>query len=174
MNTHRFAALALVTCAASLSVTACTAGITTAVSTASPARASSAATGRTSSAAAASPRPASSGSTVAMGGSIGSFPVPPGAKIGETGGGEGEIVLIFGSVTPAKVSSFYATALPRAGYTISMNSVISQNGGTAAIVEFAGHGYKGNIDALSSYPSTGVTISGLGHKNVTTISFMPK
>ncbi len=175
MNVCRVAALALVACAASLPVTACTVGVTTAsVGTASQAKASSAAPGRTASAAAASASPASSGSTVAMGGSIGSFPIPPGAKVAETGTGSGEIVIFFGLVTPAKVSSFYATALPRAGYTVTVNSVLSQSGGTAAIIQFTGHGYKGNIDALSDYPSSGVNISGLGHKNVTTIAFLPK
>lgn len=72
------------------------------------------------------------------------------------------------------VSTFYATALPRAGYTVTVNSVLSQSGGTTAIIQFTGHGYKGNIDALSDYPSSGVTINGLGHKNVTTITFLPK
>jgi hypothetical protein len=49
------------------------------------------------------------------------------------------------------VSSFYAQALPRAGYTITVNSVISQSGGTVAFIQFTGHGVKGTIDALSKF-----------------------
>ena len=33
---------------------------------------------------------------------------------------------------------------------------------------------KGNIDALSKFTDSAVSVAGLGHKNVTTISFMPK
>jgi hypothetical protein len=111
---------------------------------------------------------------ITVNGTVGSFPVPAGAKVVETGGTSQDSAVIFEYVTPAKVSSFYATALPQAGYTISTNSVISQIGGTAAIVEFTGHGFKGYIDALSNYPDTGVTIAGLGRKNVTTVTFMPQ
>jgi hypothetical protein len=109
---------------------------------------------------------------ITVSGSVGSFPVPAGAKVVETGGDSQDIAVIFEYVTPAKVSSFYATALPRAGYTISNNSVISQSGGTVAFVQFTGHGFKGAIDALSNYPDTGVSIAGLGRKNVTTVTFM--
>ena len=77
-------------------------------------------------------------------------------------------------MTPAKVSSFYAQALSRAGYTITTNSVISQSSGTVAFIQFAGHGVKGTIDALSKFTDSSVSIAGLGHKNVTTISIMPK
>jgi tRNA(Ile2) C34 agmatinyltransferase TiaS len=83
-------------------------------------------------------------------------------------------IVFFDHVTPAKVSSFYAQALPRAGYTITANSVISQSGGTVAFIQFTGHGVKGTIDALSKFTDSSVSIAGLGHKNVTTISIMPK
>ena len=185
MNTYRFAALALATCAASLSATACSAGISTAGSSAtnpaasSPAASSTGTSGsgtssHSASAAASSPSPSSSGRMITVNGTVGSFPVPAGARVVETGGTSQDSAVIFEYVTPAKVSSFYATALPQAGYTISTNSVISQIGGTAAIVEFTGHGFKGYIDALSNYPDTGVTIAGLGRKNVTTVTFMPQ
>jgi tRNA(Ile2) C34 agmatinyltransferase TiaS len=88
-------------------------------------------------------------------------------------GPEGTIVF-FNQVTPAKVSSFYAQALPRAGYTITANSVISQSGSTVAFIQFTGHGVKGTIDALSKFTDSSVSIAGLGHKNVTTISIMAK
>ena len=83
-------------------------------------------------------------------------------------------IVFFDRVVPAKVSSFYAQALPRAGYTITVNSVISQSGGTVAFIQFTGHGVKGTIDALSKFTDSSVSIAGLGHKNVTTISIMPK
>ena len=83
-------------------------------------------------------------------------------------------IVFFDRVTPAKVSSFYAQALPRAGYTITVNSVLSQSGGTVAFIQFTGHGVKGTIDALSKFTDSSVSIAGLGHKNVTTISIMRK
>ncbi|MGH3149264.1 MAG: hypothetical protein ACRDOB_00835 [Streptosporangiaceae bacterium] len=81
--------------------------------------------------------------------------------------------VIFEYVTPAEVSSFYAVALPRAGYKITTNSVFSESGSTDAVIQFTGHGFKGNIDTLANYPSTGVSIAGLGHKDVSTISLLP-
>jgi hypothetical protein len=85
-----------------------------------------------------------------------------------------ETVIIFDKITPARVSSFYAHALPQDGYTVTTNSVVSQSGGTAAIIQFTGHGFSGNIDALSTFTDSAVSVAGLGHKNVTTITFMPK
>ena len=85
-----------------------------------------------------------------------------------------ETVIIFDKITPARVSSYYAQALPRDGYTITTNSVVSQSGGTAAIIQFTGHSFAGNIDALSKFTDSTVSMAGLGHKNVTTITFMPK
>jgi hypothetical protein len=170
MSNYRSAALALATCAASLSVAACTAGITTAV----PPATSAAAPTHHASVAATASSPASSGRMIAVGGSIGSFPVPAGAKVAENIASGGQIIVMFSSVTPANVSSFYATALPRAGYVISGNSVISEGGGTETIIQFSGHGYKGNIGSLSHFSNSGVSVAGLGTKNVTTIELMPK
>jgi hypothetical protein len=107
-------------------------------------------------------------------GSVGSFPVPAGAKVTENIAiDQKDIIVAFGSVTPANVSSFYAMALPRAGYTISGNSVVTQDGGTVAFSFFSGHGYKGSIGALSKAPASDASL-GLGTKNVTTITFMLK
>jgi hypothetical protein len=171
MSIHRSAALALTTCAASLTVAACTAGVTTATSAAT----SPAAPSRSASvAAAASAGPAAAGRMISISGSIGSFPVPAGAKVAENIGASQQIIVIFSSVTPANVSSFYATALPRAGYAVSGNSVISEGGGTEAIIQFSGHGYKGNIAALSHFSGAGVSVAGLGTKNVSTIELSPK
>jgi ABC-type phosphate transport system substrate-binding protein len=170
INYYRSAALTLAACAAGLPVTACTAGITTA---SSPTTSAPAPTQSASVPAAASSR-APSGRMIKVTGSVGSFPVPAGAKVTENIAiDQKDIVVAFGSVTPANVSSFYATALPRAGYTISGNSVVTQGGGTVAFVFFSGHGYKGDIGALSKAPASEASL-GLGTKNVTTITFMLK
>ena len=167
MNTFRSMALTMVACAAAVSVTACTAGMTTASSPAtSPAG--------TSASSASSPRPAVAASTVAVSGALGSFPVPAGAKVAENVATSQEIIIFFSSIAPAKVSAFYATALPRAGYTVSGNSVIRISGVDEVAIQFSGHGYKGMIAALANFPSSGVTIAGLGHKNVTNITLERK
>jgi hypothetical protein len=175
MSNHRPAALAAAACAASLTLAACTAGITTAANPPATSAPAAGAPARSASAAAAasSAGPASSGWMVAITGSL-RFPVPAGAKVAENVADSQVIGLIFGSVTPAKVSGFYATALPRAGYVVTANSVISQGGGTVAFIQFNGHGYKGTIDALSKFTGSGVDLNGLGTKNVTTVSLMPK
>ena len=169
MNRYRSTALALACCAASVSVAACTAGITTASTTAAPAT-STPASSRSASVARSTSTPASSGRTIAISGSIGSFPVPAGAKVAENVAEGKHIIIFFGSVTPAKVSSFYSTALPRAGYTISGNSILNQGGVTEAIIDFTGHGYKGDIGAVSHFSGSGPNVRGLGNKNVTTIA----
>ena len=171
MNKYRSAAVALTACAASLSLSACTAGITTA----STATTSPAAPGSSSSSSSASQTaPALASRTIQVSGTVGSFPVPAGANVAENIASSQETVIIFDKVTPATVSAFYAHALPRAGYRVTTNSVISQSGGTAAIIQFSGHGLTGNIDALSKFTDSTVSVAGLGHKNVTTVTFMPK
>lgn len=170
MRNYRSAVLALATCAASLSVAACTAGITT---PSSPATSAPAPT-RSASVAAAASSPASSGRTITISGSVGSFPVPAGAKVAESGSVDQQIIVVFGSVTPANVSSFYTTALPRAGYVISGNALSTESGVTVAFITFSGHGYKGNIDTLSKAPDSGGSLPGYPTKNVTTITLMRK
>ncbi|SRR5712691_6979323 len=174
MNRYRPAAVALAACAASLSLAACTAGITTAstatTSPAAPSRSGSSA----SASASASASLAAAGRMIQVSGQVGSFPVPAGAKVAENIASSQETVVFFSMITPAKVSSFYARALPQAGYTVTTNSVVSQSGNTVAFIQFTGHGFKGNIDALSKFTDSTVSLAGLGHKNVTTITFMPK
>jgi len=189
MNKYRSAALALAACAAAGPVAACSAGVSVAGSAASSATTNSATTNSattnsaTTNSAAASSHGASSGasspgaavsaSTVTVGGSIGSFPVPAGANVAENVSEGKNVIIFFGRVTPAKVASFYTTALPRAGYAITSNDVIGVSGGTEAEIVFSGHGYKGEIVALSNFSETSVNIAGLGHKNVTNISLQP-
>jgi hypothetical protein len=172
MNRYRLAAVARGATAASLSLAACTAGITAAsTATTSPAAPSRSASSASASAPASL---AAAGRMIQVGGEVGSFPVPAGAKVAENVASSQETVIIFSMITPAKVSSFYARALPQAGYTVTTNSVVSQSGSTVAFIQFTGHGFKGNIDALSEFTDSTVSVAGLGHKNVSTITFMPK
>jgi len=169
MTMYRLAAAALTACAASLSLAACTAGTTTtSTATTSPAATSRSAAAAPSSASALASR------MLKVSGEVGSFPVPAGAKVVQNIGTSQETIVIFGTVTPAKVSSFYAQALPRAGYTVTANSVITQSGNTVAYIQFTGHGVKGNIDGLAKDTDFTVSLPGLGHRNVTTISLMPQ
>ena len=175
MNRYRPAVVTLAVCAASLSLAACAAGTTTAsTATTSTATTSPAASSRSGSSASASASASLASRTIQVAGEVGSFPVPAGAKVAENIASSLETVIIFDMITPANVSSFYAGALRQAGYTVTTNSVISQSGNTVAIIEFTGNGFKGNIDALSKFTDSTVSVAGLGDKNVTTISFMPK
>jgi hypothetical protein len=85
-----------------------------------------------------------------------------------------ETIIIFDKITPAKVSAFYGRVLQQDGFTVTTNSVVSQSGATAAIIQFTGHGLTGNIDALTNFNDSTVSLAGLGHENVTTITFKPK
>jgi hypothetical protein len=172
MNKHRYVPLALVACAAGLSLAACSAGVT-AASSSPAAPKSTASTAATASSAAATKTP-SAVRNLGVDGSIGSFPIPSGAKVDENVTDDKTIVIIFGSVTPAEVSHFYAAALPRAGYTITLNVLDDANGGTVAEVSFTGHGYKGNISALSKAPASDVSMAGVSNKNFTGITLSPQ
>jgi hypothetical protein len=78
-------------------------------------------------------------------------------------------LLVFGSVAPADVSRFYATALPQAGFTVTTNSMLHKGGDSGAYIVFSGHGYKGTVDSLDQFP--GGSLAGIGNTNVTTIIF---
>ena len=93
-------------------------------------------------------------------GKLGTFPVPAAAKVGENMSGGQSLLVVFGLVAPADVARFYATALPQAGYTVTSNSLVSQGGQNGAIIEFTGHGYKGNIESVAQF--AGPNIAGLG------------
>jgi hypothetical protein len=162
MNKYRSAALALAACAASLSVAACSAGTPSASSSSTSTDAPGQIVSRSAPPSTGAPIPSRSLATKM---SLGSFPVPAAAKIAENMAG----LLVFGSITPADVSRFYATALPQAGYTITTNSMLQKGGDTGAYIVFTGHGYKGTVDSLNQFP--GYSLAGIGDKNVTTISF---
>ncbi len=168
MNRYRSAALALTACAASLSVAACSAGTpsTSSSSAASSASASKSPVPVVSSAVPTS-GPAIAGRTLQINGKIGSFPIPAAAKIGENMSGGSSLLVVFGSVAPEDVARFYATALPQAGFTVTTNSLVSQGGQNGAIIQFTGHGFKGNIESVAQFP--GAAVAGIGSTNVTTV-----
>jgi hypothetical protein len=170
MNKYRSAALALAACAASLSVAACSAGTPSASSTGTPSAGSSSTSTATPSQIVVRSAPPSTGAPIpgrslATKMSLGTFPVPAAAKVAENISG----LVVFGSITPADVARFYATALPQAGYTVTTNSMLQKGGDTGAYIVFTGHGYKGTVDSLNQFPGT--SVQGIGDTNVTTIIF---
>jgi hypothetical protein len=103
------------------------------------------------------------GGTVIVSGLPGRFPLPQGAQVIEDSSDHGHDSIIFGSVTPSAVSSFYATALPRAGYTIISDSSAagdSWDSFSGTGIWFTGHGYNGQIGALSSFQIPGFSLGG--------------
>jgi hypothetical protein len=184
VNTYRNVAAALAAAAACLSLAACSAGITTASSASADAANSSrsaAAVASSASAAAiasasASASRAAAGRMIKVAGLSATIPVPTGAKVvanmavnvdGKQTG------IFFVLVTPAKVASFYTTTLPRDGYKITANTLITQTGSAVAFIQFSGHGIKGTIDSVAKFPDS-VGIPGLGHKNVTSVTITPR
>jgi hypothetical protein len=152
MNMHRPAALALAACAAVLSLAACSSSATTAASTGSTAT----------SGAASSPA-----GTVRVGGALGSFPIPSGATVVDNIASGKQIEILIGSVSPKNAASFYTSALPQAGYTVSTNTLASSGSDSALGIEFTGHGYKGLISAASNVK--GVALGNPGSKDVLAI-----
>jgi len=165
MNKYRSATLALVAGAATLAVAACSAG-TSSASSSSTATATGTAVPVSSAPVPTTGAPIA-GRTLAVKGKLGGFPIPAAAKVGENISGSSSLILVFGLVDPADVARFYATALPQAGFTITTNSLVSQGGQHGALVVFAGHGYKGDIESVAQFP--GASIAGLGATNVTTV-----
>ena len=148
MNYPRTLALAAAACTAGVSLAACS--VTT---TASPAS---------------SPAPASS--TVSVSGPIGRFPVPPGAQLINNGTDNGHYDIVFGSVSPSEAARFYTTALPRAGYTITSNSSAAGESFSGTGIWFTGHGYNGQIGALSSFQIPGFSLG----ENTVEITLTPQ
>jgi len=167
MNRYHSAALTLAACAAGMSAAACSSSSSTASSAASSPAASSGVT----SSAVPTTGPAVAGRDLTVKGSLGTFPVPASAKVAENVGGGQSIVIVFGTTAPADVARFYATALPKAGYSVTTNSMLTKSGSSGAYILFNGHGYKGTIDSLDQFP--GMSVAGIGTKDVTTIVFSP-
>jgi hypothetical protein len=175
MNKYRTATLALAVGAASLAVAACSSGTPTASSSSTPTSTPTSTSTSTAAPIVSAPVPTTGapipGRTLELKGKLASFPVPEAAKIGENLSGGSSLILIFGLVAPVDVARFYATALPQAGFTVTSNSLVSQGGQHGALIEFTGHGYRGNIESVAQFP--GVSVVGLGAKNVTTVEVAP-
>ena len=143
MNNLRTAALAAAAaCTAVISLAACS--VTT--TAASPAAGS-----------------VSASSTATVSSPAGRFPLPQGAQVIEAGNGNGHYSIVFGSVTPAQAARFYATALPQAGYTIISSSSAtgdSWSSFTGTGIWFTGHGYNGQVGALSGFSFPGLSLGG--------------
>jgi hypothetical protein len=77
---------------------------------------------------------------------------------------------VISGVTPAEISGFYTSALPRAGYTITENNTSARHLARTAIL-FSGPGYAGVIGAATRLKISG--ISGLSG-NVAGIALTPK
>jgi len=168
MNVYRRMAMAVTTCAVGLSLAACTAGITTASRATSPSPTAS----RAASSSAAAPShtastSASPADTVHVNAPIGSFPIPQAAKVVYNISCPKQVSIILSPVTPSQASTFYTTALPRAGYKVTSN-IASSDPNTGApmglvAIEFTGHGYTGTIITManlsaeaSAAPSIGI------------------
>jgi hypothetical protein len=192
MNTYRLMAMTVTSCAAGLSLAACSAGITKANTVTSPSPTASRNESSTASRAESSPpaspshtASASTGSsdTVRVDAPIGSFPIPRAAQVVANMPCGKQDLIELGSVTPLQASTFYTSALPRAGYTITNNTLTSDpDTGTPqgmAEITFNGHGYTGLIIAManlgaeaSADPSSADLPSSLT-KNAVEISLSP-
>ena len=99
-----------------------------------------------------------------MGGSLGTFPIPPGATVVDNGTDGANIEIVLTGVTPQEVSTFYTGTLPSAGYTITENSSASDATVSGLTIKFTGHGYEGDIGAASGISIAGV--SGLSGEDI--------
>jgi hypothetical protein len=150
MNIRCAAAALTACCLAMAGVSACSAGITT------------------SSGGSGSPG-AHQDAKISLGGQLGDFPIPPGARVtSKIVSGSGDILVLSG-VQPEQAASFYTSALPGDGYTVA-DSITS---GQGTIIVFSGHGYRGGVlgstGAPSWFPSkgSGFDFSGLSTPHLT-------
>ncbi|HUN33538.1 MAG TPA: hypothetical protein VMU95_16125 [Trebonia sp.] len=148
MNTYRRMAMAMMTGAAGLSLAACSVAITTAgpKSSPSPTASRTRPSATASATRPASPRPSPT-PTVSVNAPIGGFPIPPGAQVVYNVSCPKSISISVSPVTPAESSAFYATALPRFGYTIKDSMTLAAQG--LVEIDFSGHGYTGAIATLA-------------------------
>lgn len=68
------------------------------------------------------------------------FPLPPGATVTRSVDDGGEIAATLTVADPATATSFWKSALPRAGYTITSDESV----GGLGEIRFSGHGCVGN------------------------------
>jgi hypothetical protein len=57
-----------------------------------------------------------------------------------------------------EVSRFYTTALPLVGYTINSNTSATGGSFSGTGIWFTGHGYNGQVGALSSFQIPGISL----------------
>lgn len=155
MTSYRRAAFALAACTVGLTA-ACSAGITSASPPKAPTTpASHHPAPPPTHSASPPPSPSLTASAVSVTG-LGSFPIPSGAQVAANiACGKGDIIEA-APVTPAAAAAFYTSALPRAGYTITTNTLGSVPGsGSIETVIFTGHGYAGVIIATANVSSAG-------------------
>ena len=182
MTSYRRAAFTLATCVAGLTA-ACSAGITSASPPTAPTIPTSHHTAPPPThTAAPAPRRSPTAGTASVAG-LGPFPIPSGAQVAANiACGKGDVIEA-GPVTPAAASAFYTSALPKAGYTITENTLgsVPGTGGPNGIetVIFTGHGYSGVIIAManlssaaSGTPSAPAMSGSLTH-NVLEITLVP-
>jgi hypothetical protein len=179
MTSYRCAAFTVATCVVGLTA-ACSAGITSARPPKIPTTPASHHTAPSPThTAAPSSSPSASAGTASVAG-LGSFPIPSGAQVATNiACGQGDIIEA-GPVTPAAAAAFYTSALPKAGYTITENTLGSVPGtGGIETVIFTGHGYSGVIIAMANVSSaaTGApsvpAMSGSLTHNVLEITLVP-
>jgi hypothetical protein len=89
--------------------------------------------------------------TISVEAPLGSFPIPHDAQVLHYSTCGKQFLIELNSVTPCQASSSYISALPRAGYTVTGNSLLTstRSPGSTAETEFTSHGYKGMITAAS-------------------------
>ena len=128
---YRTAMLAAAACAAAISLAACT--VTTTAS------------------------PASAGSTVSVSGPIGRFPLPPGAQLIN----DGQTTGITTSSSARSARQRPPGSTPRRcrgpADTITSNSSAAGDSFSGTGIWFTGHGYNGQIGALSSFRISGIS-----------------
>ena len=157
MSSYRHAAFTLATCVVCLTA-ACSAGITSASPPKAPTTPASHHTAPPPTHTAPSSSPSASAGTASVAG-LGSFPIPSGAQVATNlACGKGDIIEA-GPVTPTATAAFYTSALPRAGYKITENTLGSDPTTGApdgiATVMFTGHRYSGAIIAMADVSSAG-------------------
>jgi hypothetical protein len=154
MNVQRSLLAAAALCLSGACVAGCSAGIVTPRANGSPSSRASSPPGRASAPPSlpsppGSPSVSVSHTVVSVGGSIGDFPIPPGAEVFEKVVTGTSISIVLSSVAATEVSRFYDSALPRDGYKITQNTVGTGFSITGASIDFTGRGYRGQIGAES-------------------------
>ena len=106
-------------------------------------------------------------------GGLAAFRSRPRRSWSRTSTDKNRIVLVFNSVSPASISHFYTSALPREGYTITTNTFATLNSQAGAEIKFTGHGYKGTIGAGTMLANPSACTGGAFGQDFVTITITP-